>query len=243
MTLSPITVVTRARDLIADHPDANRAVSRLLVDQLATHRGLMPPDWPALPSPVPAGELADVREALASLDVTDWDYTDIGTAYEHLVHKGEVTYTPPPVVTAMINLALQPQLDRFAKHPDPRNVLQTLVVDPSCGAGAYLVACSRRVAACYAARLFGEVNEITTAIVLPEVMSESIFGMDIDPGAVDLCKALLWLEMRGELPLSFWDRNVVCIDTLSGPDAQPPRLAERLGEPSDNCPSSLVTPG
>ncbi|WP_153029697.1 hypothetical protein [Amycolatopsis sp. YIM 10] len=50
---------------------------RLLIDRVAEHRGLTPPDWPAQPSPVPTAALADARDQLAGLDVT-------GAAYELL---------------------------------------------------------------------------------------------------------------------------------------------------------------
>jgi hypothetical protein len=54
--------------------------------------------------------------------------------------------------------------------------------------------------------------------------------MDIDPVAVDLARAALWIEAGGEQPIGFMDRNVVVVNSLSGPDAQPPKLAERLGD-------------
>ena len=94
-----------------------------------------------------------------------------------------------------------------------------------------------------AERLFGEATDLTRAIVLPDVLAETIFGMDIDPAAVDVCKAALWFEVGGERPITFLDRNVVCCDTLSGPDAQPPKLAERLGQRHDDAPAAcLVEP-
>ena len=66
--------------------------------------------------------------------------------------------------------------------------------------------------------------------MLPEVMTECVFGMDIDPVAVDLARAALWIEAGGEQHITFMDRNVVIVNPLSGPDAQPPKLAERLGD-------------
>jgi hypothetical protein len=58
----PATIVRAARDLIAggehDVQHANHVVLRALVDQLAAHRGLRAPDWPALPAPVDTDTLA-----------------------------------------------------------------------------------------------------------------------------------------------------------------------------------------
>jgi hypothetical protein len=61
--------------------------------------------------------------------------------------------------------------------------------------------------------------------MMPDVMTKCVFGMDIDPTAVDLARAALWFEVSGEKPVSFMDQNVVVVDPLSGPDAQPPKLA------------------
>jgi hypothetical protein len=227
---TPLCTVLAARDLIGDREDANRIVMRLLVDRLAAHRGLTAPAWPMLASPLEDVALEAPRRLLGDLDVTDWDYTDVGTAYERLVPVKEVAYTPPQIAGFMTRFSLDLQLDRLARHPDPGNVLQVLAVDPSCGAGAFLVPASRYIAARYAERLFGEVSDLTAAIVLPVVVSECIFGIDIDPVAVELCKASLWLELGGEQPLSYMDRNVICGNTLGAPHVQPPKLAERLAE-------------
>lgn len=224
----PVRIVRAARAALADHPHADQAVMRMLTDRYATHRGLTPPNWPTLPEPVPAARLEQAVAELAKLDLDGWEFHDVGTAFEHLTDRaGAAWYTPPALAQATVRLSLLPQLERLSQHPDPGNVLQALVIDPSCGAGVFLVAAARAIACRYAERLFGEATDLTTAIVLPEVLAESIFGVDISPGAVELAKTALWLETGGELPITYMDRNIICADTLSGPTAIPRKLAER----------------
>ena len=225
-------MISHARDLIAavapDH--ANRAVARLLVDGIAELDGRAAPDWPALPAPVHPDVLADARTVLGGVDMTGWTVNDVGAVYTWLTgHDGASYYTPTVAAEAMVALSIGPQLDRLSAFPDPGSVLGVLAVDPSCGAGVFLVAAARLIAVRYAERLFGGADAITTAIVMPEVMDECVFGIDIDPTAVDLARAALWMEVRGQ-PITFMDRNIICGDPLSGPNVQPPRLAERLAE-------------
>ncbi len=226
----PIRTALAARDLLGDGAHANHAAARLLVDLLATRRGQTPPEWPTLPGPpIDAERLTAARGRLDNLDTTGWDVNDVGTAYEQMIDRGGAWYTPPEVAQAMVALSVGQHLDRLAEHADPGSVLGVVAFDPACGAGVFLVAAARFVAARYAARLLGGATEATVAAVMPHVMAETVFGVDIDPVAVDLAKAALWFEIDGRRPITFMDRNIICGDVLSGPDVQPPKLAERFG--------------
>lgn len=87
-------------------------------------------------------------------------------------------YTPPAVVEALLDLVLEPLLDSL----DESGLRALHLVDPSCGAGAFLVAAARRVAR----RLPGaEVDNLAA------VASTALFGVDRDPVAVALCRASL----------------------------------------------------
>jgi type I restriction-modification system DNA methylase subunit len=174
--------------------------------------------------------------------MTDWDVPDLAGAYEHLIDRSGAWFTPPEIANVMVRFSIGPQLDRLCQHPDPGNVLQVLAVDPSCGCGVFLVTAAKSIATRYAERLFGEATNLTLAIVLPEVLSETIFGVDIDPIVVDVCKAALWFEVGGEQPITFMDRNIICGDTLAGPHVQPPKLAERLAERSDAISRAATNP-
>lgn len=235
----PARTVLAARDRLAEHDhtghphQANQVVMRELVGRLAAHRSLPNPDWPALSASVDGDALREARAILADLDMTDWDITDLAGAYEHLIDKVGAWFTPPEIAQAMVRLSIGPQLDRLAAHPDPGNVLQVLAVDPSCGCGVFLVNAARLIAARYAQRLFGEASALTVSIVLPDVLAETIFGIDVDPTAVDLAKAALWFEINGEQPITFLDRNIIVGDTLAGPEVEPPHLRERRGGEPD----------
>ncbi len=139
-------------------------------------------------------------------------------------------YTPPWAAAAMVRFSIGLAVERMVSSADPRAVLHVLAVDPACGAGVFLVEAARLITAAYAGRLAGRADPALARVLLPEVMAECVFGMDRDPVAVDLARAALWAEMGGEQPVTYMDRNVVCVNSLSGPDAQPPKLAERLGE-------------
>lgn len=147
-------------------------------------------------------------------------------------HRGNgCYYTPEPVVAGMLNLALDPVVDRYAAHPDPANLLQILVCDPACGAGVFLVDAAGRIARRYAARTFATerpLGPLVTA-VLPDVLTSCIFGLDIDPVAVEVTKAVLWLPVAPRMPMFALDGNIECGDPV-GDGASPSRLDQRLHE-------------
>lgn len=220
---------------------------RTLIDRLAEARGYEPPrlDRPACPA-------ADTSlDELGSLD--DWHITDLGDIHQrlleltptrrpdgtvrvnrrHLGQRGELGsyYTPTEVARAMCELSIGPQLARLARDPDPYAVLNVMAIDPACGAGVFLTEASVLIASALAVRLGGPLagTGIYTALALPEVMRECIFGMDIDPVAVDIAKTALWLQIGARGPWTFMNRNIICADPLAGPNVMPPAWLERTG--------------
>ncbi|WP_217712405.1 N-6 DNA methylase, partial [Streptomyces sp. NA02950] len=139
-------------------------------------------------------------------------------------------YTPPEVAEAMCRLSIGPQLDRLAQHPDPGNLLQVLSIDPACGAGVFLIEAARLIAGRLAERVSGisPAPAVHMKYALPVVMRECIFGVDIDPVAVDLARTALWLEIDGREPFDFMDRNVIVGNALD--DEMPPAFTERRGD-------------
>jgi hypothetical protein len=96
------------------------------------------------------------------------------------------------------------------------------------------VSAARRIAGRYAALILGaQPDESMVRLVLPEVMTECVFGLDIDPVAVTLAKSALWLETLGKEDITFMDRNVIVGNPLSGPGAMPPKLEERYPTPAE----------
>lgn len=239
----PARIIAAGRDILAAAgcAEADRAVMRLLVSQFAARSGLPGLAWQPLP-----GEDEDAvyqaRRHLAGLVMNGWDMTDIGAAYEHLLdpetrEAGAVYYTPPAVAAPMARLSIGQAVDKMLASTDPAAVLHVMAVDPACGAGVFLVEAARFIATAYARRLTGRDDPALARVMMPQVMTSCVFGMDIDPVAIDLARAALWIEAGGTEAPGFMDDNVTVVNPLSGRYAQPPALAKRLGEP---C---VLTPG
>jgi hypothetical protein len=93
------------------------------------------------------------------------------------------------------------------------------VLDPACGSGAFLVHMLERIASLQAA--LGDGRDV--ASIRRDVLTRSIFGVDVNPIAVWLCGLRLWLsvviegaddDMSGILPLPNLDRNIRVGDAL-----------------------------
>jgi hypothetical protein len=206
--------------------NTQRLMAREVVNRVAEARGLNRP-WPQAAVEIP--------DWLAAEDVSAWGVVELGAMRVRLASKAEreqggIWYTPPRVAGAMVNFSITPQLDRLATDPNPANVLQVLAYDPSCGAGVFLVEAARLIAERYAARLAQDAGVEHQAWmakwVMPQVLRESVFGIDRDPVAVDLAISVLWLEIDGAEAIDFMDRNVICGNPLAGDS--PPALEERL---------------
>jgi hypothetical protein len=217
-------------------PDGDvRPLMREVVNHCAAARGL-PAAWE---TDMPGAAVKELGEALASFGgLSEWGAHEFGSLYTASLppdvqkEKGSF-YTPPEVADFMVRFALGIQIDRLARHPDPGNVLQVLATDPSCGAGVFLVSAARYVASRYVRRTTGldEPAALLIRQALPEVLNCCVFGVDTDPIAVDLSRSVLWLELDGEKPITFMDRNVICGNVLEGD--LPPRLAEIYPNPED----------
>jgi hypothetical protein len=184
----------------------------------------------------------------------------LGLAFESLMHEGErrasgAFYTPHALVarvtgSALVNslsggivsrdavegvLAGQPVDDAVARTLRERSAALR-VVDPACGSGAFLVHALEELSA-LRARL-GDPRP--TDEIRRELLTRSIFGVDVNPMAVWLCELRLWLSVVIEgtvddplavAPLPNLDRHIRVGDSLSGElwdDARPIRGGARL---------------
>lgn len=245
-----VAACTRAaEEFAADHEwqPAVQYTVRALIDRLAAVHGL-PPSGLEYPHNAAAAAALDVMGPLKG-----WHVLDIGEIHQRLLQltpvrdaDGRMTtqraglgkrgeqgswYTPPQLAHEMCRLTIGPELDRLQQHPNPENVLQVLAVDPACGAGVFLIEATRLIAERFALRLFGTAPEAAIKAVIPTVLKECIFGVDIDPVAIDLAKTALWLEAGGRVPFTFMDRNVIVGNALD--DEMPPAFSEQRGEPLD----------
>ena len=130
-------------------------------------------------------------------------------------------YTPDSLVQVLLDSALEPVVRAtVAAHPDrPADALLGLaVVDPACGSGHFLLAAARRLAA-HVARLEAQGTPSTDdyRAALRRVVGRCLFGVDVNPLAVELCKVSLWMEaLEPGRPLTFLDSHVRLGNALLG---------------------------
>ena len=133
-------------------------------------------------------------------------------------------YTPPGLVSALLDTALDPLLDDAVKGASDRadaesRLLAITVCDPACGSGHFLVAAARRLAQRVAQLRSGE-DEPTPADVqhaLRDVVGHCVYGVDVNDLAAELAKVSLWLEaLEPGKPLGFLDARIRVGNSLLG---------------------------
>jgi hypothetical protein len=130
-------------------------------------------------------------------------------------------YTPDSLVQVLLDCALEPVIaEAIAKAPAHAvdALLQLSIVDPACGSGHFLLAAARRLAF-HIARL--QANGTPSAAeyrhALRQLVGRCIYGVDLNPMAVELCKVSLWMEaVEPGLPLTFLDSHVQDGNALLG---------------------------
>lgn len=129
-------------------------------------------------------------------------------------------YTPSSLVDKQVESALDPLLDRATKATDPvQAILDLNVIDTSCGSGHFVVAAARRMASRLVAVRGVDTSPAEYQRALRDVVRNCIYGVDINPLAVELAKITLWIEsvVPGE-PLTFLDSHFICGDATLGID-------------------------
>ncbi|MEV6530512.1 DNA methyltransferase [Streptomyces sp. NPDC051639] len=197
-----------------------------------------------------AEELGSVYESLLELEpkhsATDRSFELIEVAGNSRKTTGSY-YTPSSLIECLLDTTLDPVIDDAVKRgdqrateagrPDPADdivdeLLSLTVCDPACGSGHFLVASARRIAKRVAAVRERNPEPPVYAVrhALHEVVARCIYGVDLNPMAVELAKVSLWIEaMEPGKPLSFLDAHVKRGNGLIG--ATPKLLAE--GVPDD----------
>lgn len=129
-------------------------------------------------------------------------------------------YTPASLVNCLLDSALNPVIDEAIKKPNPEKALLDLkICDPACGSGHFLIAAAHRVAKRLAAVRAGEEEPAPEATrhALRDVIGHCIYGVDVNPMSVELCKISLWLEaLEPGKPLAFIDHHIKCGNSLLG---------------------------
>ncbi|GAA3491755.1 Eco57I restriction-modification methylase domain-containing protein [Streptomyces cremeus] len=143
-------------------------------------------------------------------------------------------YTPSSLVEVLLDSTLDPVIDdaqergekkaAAAKLPDATQtivdeLLSLTVCDPACGSGHFLVAAARRIAK-RVASVRDHTPEPTPESVrhaLHEVVERCVYGVDLNPMAVELAKVSLWMEaLEPGKALGFLDAHIKLGNGLIG---------------------------
>ncbi|WP_411086604.1 Eco57I restriction-modification methylase domain-containing protein [Streptomyces sp. 061-3] len=191
-----------------------------------------------------AEELGSIYESLLEL-VPQHNATERTFELVELAGNARKTtgsyYTPSSLIDCLLDSALDPVIDDAVKRgeiratrsgqPDARDaiveeLLGLTVCDPACGSGHFLVAAARRIAKRVAAIREQNPEPTLDAVrhALHEVVARCIYGVDLNPMAVELAKVSLWLEaLEPGKPLGFLDAHIKHGNALLG--ATPALLA------------------
>jgi hypothetical protein len=168
-------------------------------------------------------ELGSVYEAL--LELQPELNADAGTFELKVVGGSERKttgsyYTPASLISELLDSALEPIIQEALRQEDAQAALLGLkVCDPACGSGHFLIAAAHRIAQRLAEARTGDPEPApeATRAALRDVISHCIYGVDVNPMAVELCKVNLWLEsLDPGRPLSFLDHRIQIGNSLLG---------------------------
>lgn len=129
-------------------------------------------------------------------------------------------YTPDELVQPLIKHSLDYIIEDKLKEPNPEKALLSITVcDVACGSGHILLNAARRIATALAIIRTGDDQPTPSAFrtAVRDVIRNCIYGVDLNPLAVELCKVSLWLEAHipGE-PLNFLDHHIKCGNAIVG---------------------------
>ena len=129
-------------------------------------------------------------------------------------------YTPRSLTEYLVRRSLAP----LVHDASPDQVLTLRLVDPAMGSGAFLVAACRYLAIAYESALIrdgvattADLTEADRAGFRRAVAQRCLYGVDINPMAVQLGRLSLWLAtLAADRPLTFLDHRLRSGDSLVG---------------------------
>ena len=135
-------------------------------------------------------------------------------------------YTPDYIVKYIVSHALDPLLEEVKQaNPDGGQkladaILSLKVLDPAMGSGHFLVEATDYLARAYAEAMAPsdhETGEEDIRLARRRVVERCVYGVDLNPLAVELAKLSLWLYTVSEnKPLNFLDHHLRCGNSLIG---------------------------
>ena len=140
-------------------------------------------------------------------------------------------YTPRAVTTYLVRQTLEPLI----RGRTADEILTLRVLDPAMGSGAFLVAACRYLASAAEEALVQEgrwhAHDVTPGdrvALRRDIASRCLFGVDLNPMAVQLARLSLWLAtLAADKPLSFLDHHLVAGHSLVG--ATPEDMSRQPG--------------
>lgn len=144
-------------------------------------------------------------------------------------------YTPRPIADYLVRRALAPLVADAASD----RILRLRIVDPAMGSGAFLVAACRYLAGAYETALLREggcqpsdIGEPERASIRRTIAERCLYGVDLNPMAVQLARLSLWLTtLAADRPLTFLDHHLQTGDSLLGAWLSDVRRAQPTGRP------------
>ena len=175
----------------------------------------------------------------ARISYRDLDVEQLGAVYEQvldyepptsetgpLVRTRDVRkssgafYTPRGLTAHLVRTTLAPLVGGRSSE----QILALRIADPAMGSGAFLVAACRFLASAAEDALIaegrwhpGDVTAADRALLRRDLASRCLYGVDLNPMAVQLARLSLWLAtLAADRPLSFLDHHLVAGDSLIG---------------------------
>jgi hypothetical protein len=129
-------------------------------------------------------------------------------------------YTPQSITDYLVRRTLHPLVDTASAS----QILQLRVLDPSMGSAAFLVAACHFLARAYEQALVRDaechpedVDEAVRAGFRRQIAQRCLYGVDLNPTAVQLARLSLWLAtLAADKPLTFLDHHLIAGDSLLG---------------------------
>ena len=132
-------------------------------------------------------------------------------------------YTHDSLVQVQLESALEPVIaSTLESHPVGQDAVDALlaisVIDPACGSGHFLLAAARRIAG-HLARVRAQMRDAQLENsgqptpddyrhALRDVVTHCVYGVDMNPMALELARMALWLEgYTPDAPLGFIDHH------------------------------------
>lgn len=172
---------------------------------------------------------------LVRVNYSDLDVEEFGSVYEGLLEYDPVItkienqhhfsfikgdgrsssgshYTPEELVKPLIKHSLDYIIADKLKETNPEEALLSITVcDVACGSGHILLSAARKIAAELASIREGAEQPSPAYYrgAIRDIIKNCIYGVDLNPLAVELCKVALWLEAHepGQ-PMNFLDHHI-----------------------------------